>query len=295
MSLPHVAWGFFEGFPRGSVFSSLMSSGSLAIEPVTEATRPRSASSFGVLFYGAAAILLGLIGFVWGDFATDWQHVKQGIPYHGALAYGTAALELIGGVALFWRPTARWGVGTVTLIYTVFALLWVREIVATPLVWDRWGNLFEELSIVISGAAIFASLSPPGSAWYGRTGLLCRLYGICPISFGMTHFLFIAACAPWVPEWLPFGGVFWTVATGTCFMLAAVAILTGICAGLASALNAIMIIAFEVLVWIPKVAASPQEHFMWSGNGICIALAGGAWAVADLIGRRPTPDSKSGP
>jgi uncharacterized membrane protein len=272
-----------------------MSSPSLAIESLAEKSRTQSASSFGILFYGAAAIGLGLIGFVWGDFATDWQHVKPGTPFHGVLAYGTAALELIGGAALFWRQSARWGAGIVTLVYTVFALLWAREIVATPLVWDRWGNLFEELSIVISGAAVFASLSPSGSAWQRRTGLLCRLYGICPISFGMTHFLFIAACASWVPAWLPFGGTFWIIVTGTCFMLAAFAILTGICAGLASLLNAIMIVEFELLVWIPKVVAAPQEHFMWSGNGICVALAAGAWAVADLINRRPKPDSTQAP
>jgi hypothetical protein len=262
------------------------------IESAAEKTVPSPTSSFGMLFYGAAAMALGLIGFVWGDFATDWQHVKQDIPFHGVLAYGTAALELIGGAALFWRPTARWGAGMVTLIYSIFALIWVREIVATPLTWDRWSNFFEEFSIVTSGAAVFASLSPPGSAWHGRTGLMCRLYGICPISFGMTHFLFIAACAPWVPAWLPFGGAFWTVLTGTCFILAAFAILTGICAGLAAGLNAVMIVAFEVLVWIPKVVAAPQDHFMWSGNGICVALAAGAWAVADLIGKRPKPDSK---
>lgn len=248
--------------------------------------------SFGILFYGAAAFVLGLIGFVWGDFATEWQHVKQTIPFHGALAYGTAALELAGGAALFWRPTMRLGAGLVTLVYSVFALIWAGGIFATPLVWDTWGNLFEELSIVISGTAIFAFLSPPGSAWHRRTGIIIRLYGICPISFGLTHFLFLSACAAWVPNWLPFGGVFWTAATGACFMLAAVSILTGILAGLASRLTAIMIIGFEVLVWIPKVAATPHDHFVWSGNGICVALAAGAWAVADVINKRPKTDSK---
>jgi hypothetical protein len=53
-----------------------------------------------------------------------------------------------------------------------------------------------------------------------------------------------------------------------------------------------MIIGFEVLVWIPKVAATPHDHFVWSGNGICVALAAGAWAVADVINKRPKTDSK---
>jgi hypothetical protein len=258
---------------------------------MAEETEPRPPLSLGFLFYGAAGILLGLVGFASGDFATDWQHVKESIPFHGALAYGTAALEFIGGAALFRRSSARVGAGILTLVYLVFALIWACVILGEPLVWGSWGNLFEELSIVISGVAIYASLSPPGSAWQSRTGMLARLYGICPISFGLTHLFYLSACAPWVPKWLPFGGVFWSAATGVFFLLAAFDILTGILAGLASRLNAIMIVCFEVLIWVPKLAAAPRDHFTWSGNAICIALAGGAWAVADLLNRRRNPDS----
>jgi hypothetical protein len=254
---------------------------------VIEEEYPRYSPGFGILFFGAAGILLGLVGFAWGDFATNWQRVKEGIPFHGALAYGTAALEIVGGAALFWRTSARLGVGVLALAYLAFALIWACVILGAPQVWDSWGNLFEELSIVISGAAVYASLSPPGSAWRGRTVVLSRIYGICPISFGMTHFIYLAGAATWVPKWLPFGGVFWTAATGVFFLLAAFSILTGFLARLASRLNALMIVGFELLVWVPKLVTAPHEHFNWSGNAICIALAGGAWAVADLIGRHP--------
>jgi len=235
--------------------------------------------------------LLGLVGFAWDDFATNWQRVNESIPFHGALAYGTAALELIGGASLLWSTTARRGAGMVTLVYMVFALVWFCAALGAPQIWDSWGNVFEELSIVISGAAIYASLSPPQSAWHRRTGALSRLYGICPISFGSTHFVYLSGAATWVPRWLPFGGVFWTAATGAFFLLAAFSILTGFLAGLASRLNAIMIVGFELLIWVPKLTAAPHDHFTWSGNAICIALAGGAWAVADLINRRGTQDS----
>jgi hypothetical protein len=258
---------------------------------MAEMTQPQRPLRFGFLFFGAAGVALGLVGFVWGDFATDWQHVKETIPFHGALANGTAALELFGGAALFWLATARWGAGALTFVYSIFALIWACVILGEPQVWGSWGNLFEELSIVIAGAAIYASLSPPGSAWHRRTWGLCRLYGICPISFGLTHFIYLSGAATWVPKWLPFGGVFWTAATGACFLLAAFSILTGILAGLASRLNAIMIVSFEVLIWVPKLAAAPHDHFSWSGNAVCIALAGGAWAVADLINQPRRPDS----
>jgi uncharacterized membrane protein len=256
-----------------------------------EEAPPRPSPQYlGFLLYGGAGILLGVVGFAWGEFATNWQRVKDAIPFHGALAYGTATLELIGGAALFWRASARWGAGVLTLVYSVFALIWACVILGAPLAWDSWGNLFEELSIVIAGAAVYASLSPQGTAWHRRTGFLCRLYGICPISFGLTHFFYLSGVAGWVPKWIPFGGLFWAAATGTFFLLAAFSILTGFLAGLASRLNAIMIIGFEVLIWVPKVASAPHDHFSWSGNGICLALAGGAWAVSDLINNRRNPD-----
>jgi hypothetical protein len=259
---------------------------------MAENANPQRPLSFGFLLFGAAGILLGLVGFAWDDFATDWQHVRETIPLHGALAIGTAALELIGGAALFWRATARWGAGVVTSVFLVFALIWACSILGGPQVWDSWGNFFEELSVVIGGAAIYASLSHPGSAWHRWTSGLCRLYGICPISFGLTHFIYLTGAATWVPKWLPFGGVFWTAATGVCFFLAAFSILTGFLDGLASRLNAIMIVSFELLIWVPKLAAAPHDHFSWSGNVICIALAGSAWAVSDLIGQRRKTESR---
>jgi hypothetical protein len=252
---------------------------------MAEETEPLAPLSFGILLYGAAAIAIGLIGLVWGDFATDWQHVNADIPFHGVLAYGTAALEIIGGAAMFCRRTARFGVGLVTLVYLVFALIWACVITNGPLVWDSWGNLFEQLSIVISGAAIDAYLSAPESDSNRGSARISRLYGICPISFGLTHFFNLSGVGTWVPKWMPFGGFFWAAATGTFLLLAAFSILTGFLAGLGSRLNAIMIVGFELLVWIPRVAGAPHDHFNWSGNGICTALAGGAWAVSDMVSR----------
>ena len=134
---------------------------SARLKSMAEVTQLRPRLSLGFLLFGAAGIALGLVGFAWDDFATDWQRVKEAIPFHGALAYGTAALEFIGGAALFWRNTARWGAGVVAFVFLVFALIWACVILGGPQTWDPWGNLFEELSVVIAGAAIYASLSPP--------------------------------------------------------------------------------------------------------------------------------------
>jgi uncharacterized membrane protein len=240
-------------------------------------------SQFGIWSLGIAAILLGVTGLVWGDFATNWQRVQAGVPFREALAYVVAACELLSGLAIFWRRTAQAGAFFLTILYAVFALLWIVQIFCAPTVYDNWGNFFEELSLVIGGAVACTLLAPPDSPWARRTALVSRLYGICVISFGAEHFIYFAAASGWVPAWLPPGQKFWTAATGTLFLMAATAIFSGVMAALATRLLTIMIIGFEILVWVPKLAAAPHDHFIWAGNVICIAMAAAAWVVSDAI------------
>src|SRR5260370_12425621 len=118
----------------------------------------RILSNLGIYVYGAGAIALGVIGLVWGDFATNWQRVQANVPGRHALAYMTAVYELFGGVAMLWRRTARAGAMMLASLYSIFALLWVPRILGSPRVYDVWGNFFEELSLVIAGVVVYASL-----------------------------------------------------------------------------------------------------------------------------------------
>jgi hypothetical protein len=242
-----------------------------------------SQSRFGLYALGVGAIVLGLVGFAWADFSTNWQRVPPDVPYREALAYLTAAYELLAGLAILWRRTARVGAALLTLLFSIFTLLWAVQVFATPLVYDNWGNFFEEFSLVIAGAVLFTSLAPAGSPAAARTALIARLYGICAISFALAHFFYLRAAASFVPIWIPPGQMFWAVTTAICFVLAAAAILSGVLAGLASRLLATMITSFEILVWAPRLFTAPHDHFNWAGNAIGIALAAAAWVVADAI------------
>ena len=243
-------------------------------DPDTIAARKPS-PLIGVRAFGVAAIILGAAGFAWGDFATNWQRVQPNVPYREALAYFTAALETIAGLAMLGRRTARAGALLLTILYSIFTLLWVIQVCAVPLVYDGWGNVFEELSLVIGGAAAYASLAPAGSWWTGKAGLIARLYGICAISFAIVHLINLAGVATWVPKWLPPSQMFWAITAAIGFLLAAAAILSGIQAGLAARLLTAEIMGFEILVWAPKFIAAPHEHFYWAGNAV---LAGNGWS-----------------
>jgi uncharacterized membrane protein YphA (DoxX/SURF4 family) len=250
----------------------------------------RIASNLGIYVYGSAAIALGLIGLGSGDFANTWQRVGPNVPFRELLAYLTALIELATGIALFWPRNARTGALTLTIVYAVFTLVWVPKYLEDLRNFDPLGNFFEEFSLVAAGAVLVARFSP-GSLVSRREPLFARLYGLSAISFGIGHIYYMPGLLTWIPKWIPPSQMFWAYATTIGFFLAAAAILSGIMAPLASRLITAEIVGFEILVWIPKLLASPHDHLNWAGNGICIALAAAAWVVSDSInesaGRKP--------
>jgi len=241
------------------------------------------ASNLGIYAYAAAAIVLGLTGFAWSDFAGGWQRVGPNVPFRTFLAYTAAFAEFLGGVALLWRPWARTGAAILTVVYSIFTLLWVPKILESPMIYDGWGNFFEELSAVIGGLVLCASLAPRDSAWARNEARITRSYGICPISFAIVHIVSFSILPAWIPKWIPPGRIFWAVTTTVCFLLAAFAILSGIFAPLAARLLTAEIVGFEILVWMPKLFSAPRDHFSWAGNAICVLLAGAVWVVSDSI------------
>jgi uncharacterized membrane protein len=244
---------------------------------------PNFASNLGKCIYAAGAITLGIVGLVSGDFATEWQHVGPNVPFHAPLAYLTAFVELAAGLGLLWPRTARAGALTLTAVYSVFALRWVPEILKGLSGYDPTGNFFEEFALVAAGAVLFARFSPLGSPISRSESLFARLSGLSAISFGIVHIVDMPGLAAWVPSWIPPSQIFWCYATTIGFFLAAAAILSGIMAPLASRLLTVEIVSFELFVWIPKLLASPHEHFLWSANAISVSIAGATWAVSDSI------------
>ena len=247
-------------------------------------TKQRSiASNLGLYLYGGAAIFLGFLGLVSGDFAATWQNVGPNVPLRVPLAYLTAAIELAGGIALLLPRTARAGALILTIVYSVFTLIWVPKAFVNLGDFDPIGNVFEEFSLVAAGLVLCAILSPTGSSIARRRSFFVLLFGLCPISFGIVHIKDMPGLLGAIPGWLPPARMFWAYATTLGFFGAAVAILTGILAPLAARLLTAEIVIFELLFWIPNLSAGPSNHFNWAGNAISIAIAGASWVVSDSI------------
>jgi uncharacterized membrane protein YphA (DoxX/SURF4 family) len=251
-------------------------------------------SNLGLYVYGVAAIFLGLLGLVSGDFATTWQNVGSNIPFRAPLAYLTAVLELVAGIAVLWPRTARAGALTLTILYSIFTLLWVPKSFVNLGNYDPIGNVFEEFALVAASLVLFATFSPASSSIARRRPFFVLLFGVCPISFGIVHIMDMPGLLNPIPSWLPPNKMFWAYATTMGFFGAAVAILTGIMAPLAARLLTAEIVIFELLVWIPTLSAGPRNHFNWAGNAICVALAGASWVVSDSISAAEKKDVATG-
>jgi uncharacterized membrane protein YphA (DoxX/SURF4 family) len=244
------------------------------------------ASDLGRHVYGFAAFAFGVMDLAWHDI-NDWQQLRTlwSAPHGAALLYTAASAQVLGGIALQWRRSARWGAVVLGLVYLFFAWRWVPRIVAEPTIYDRWGNLFEQLSLVAAALIVYASAAP-GSLRSSTVWLIGRyLFAVCVVSFTLEQSVYLSGTAGLVPKWLPPGPMFWAVTTTSALALAAVSLLSGRLVIPASRLLTAMFVIFGLLVWLPRVLSDPHDHTNWGGNAQNLAITGAAWIVADLLSR----------
>jgi uncharacterized membrane protein YphA (DoxX/SURF4 family) len=243
--------------------------------------RPR----IGHHVFGLAAIIFGVIGLVWQDFNT-WQQVRAlNLVHPQTPAIIVGIFEILGGIAIQLKKTLRIGAIVLFVIYLSFALLWVPTILQAPTVYDGWGNFFEQFSLVSGALIAYASTvtDPKTNNNLGRLG--CFFLGLCAISFTLEQIFYFSGTSGFVPTWMPFGQRFWAFVTTIAFALAANAILTGRAASLAFRLLTIMIICFQVFIWLPILFGDPGKMFNWAGNAENLGIAGATWIAADFLSK----------
>jgi len=95
-----------------------------------------------------------------------------------------------------------------------------------------------------------------------------------------------------IPKWMPFGATIWAVLTGIAFVLAGVAIVSGVLDVLAARLLGLMLLAFSALALAPLIFASPRDHGSWGANAYNLTAIGAAWIVAEWLARQPIPNNQ---
>ena len=104
----------------------------------------------GRYLYGFAAIGFGICALASHD-SNNWQQEINSlgdVPHREILSYIVATIELLGGVAVQLPRSARAGAVALGTLYFSFALLGVPFIIKHPLVYNGFGNFFEQFSFV---------------------------------------------------------------------------------------------------------------------------------------------------
>jgi uncharacterized membrane protein YphA (DoxX/SURF4 family) len=235
--------------------------------------------------YGLGAIVLGITGLVWGDFAVVWQPTSIGAPGQSAWGYAVAVIPLLAGLAMQWQRTAYFGALALFVPYCLAIIFFdVPRGFTHPSAFVAWYGVLENLALAAGALIICSYYARIEPATAGRLSTIARvIFGICLIYFGLAHHFYLANTVSMVPAWLPPGQTFWAYATAVGHIAAGIALISGIYARLGAMLLTAMFIVFAILVHAPKVMTDSYNHFAWGENAVNFALIGSAWVIAASI------------
>jgi uncharacterized membrane protein len=235
---------------------------------------------------------LGVRGLVYGDFAGVWQQIPVALSAAGSIALAVALLELVAGLGLLIRRTAT----AASIVLVVFLLLWavllkLPAVVTVPRMEATWLGL-AEITVVLAGAWTLMALRTNGGIRPAQ-----RLLALSLVPIGLAHFFYAPQTIALMPTWLPWH-LGWAYVTGAASLFAAVALLLGVWPRLAVVLEASMLSAITLVIWLPGLVAAPGNG-SWTPFLMSSVIAIGAWAVADSYRGAPWLDRprmrRSGP
>jgi uncharacterized membrane protein len=254
----------------------------------------RGLSNLGLCVYGLGSLAAGIFDLIWRDFDASHQPIQawgDNLPGVAILACITGIWMAAGALALLGPRTERAGGAALAGIYFVFAMFWLPRFYTAPhylgvhvrVYIGVFGGMASQLIAFAAGVLLWAS---PADTPRPRALLLARcVFGLSAIAFGIVHLTYIQMNLEYVPNWMPIGREFWVIATGICFMLSGLAILTGILDVLAAWLLGLMFLAFNLTILPTYILTYPRGHAAWGGNAYNLAAVGASWILADALAR----------
>jgi uncharacterized membrane protein YphA (DoxX/SURF4 family) len=238
-------------------------------------------TTYGRIVFGGSAMLSGVASLLRHDSGI-WLRARMLGPFTSVVAWAVAIALVAGGAAVLYPRTARFASVILGVIFGLFTLSCVPNMIAAPFNPLSYVDFFEQLSIVCGAFAVYVATDPNANraAALGRAVRLA--FGVCTISFAWGQIVYLQHTASLVPTWIPPNPIFWTIFTTVAFGLAAVAILINYQARLAMRLMALMLALFGVLVWIPRIVTDPGTLSNWTEFSSNYLMTGAAWLVSDL-------------
>jgi uncharacterized membrane protein YphA (DoxX/SURF4 family) len=239
----------------------------------------------GWIAFAVSMLGLGMLGFITGDFALNWQPVPAGIPGRTALAYVTAALFwALGAGLLFDRFKYSFAIATAVAFLVWAILLHGPGVVRDPLNVLPWLGFTERLQVA-AGALMLATTQVPGTP-FARWGMLAGriAFGVSLPIFGLSHWAYAQFTADMIPAFIP-AHLFWAYFTGGAHLAAGIAFLTNVLVRLASILFAVMVSGFVLLLHLPRTIGEPGSRAEWTMIVIALTISAAAWCAAGSLAR----------
>jgi uncharacterized membrane protein len=258
----------------------------------------------GRVLFAIATMGLGMLTLIYRDFALNWQPIPRSIPARELFVFVSAFALLGSGIGILaQRSAAR----SALFLFGNLVAFWVIPHIITVVPNFKsigpWLGLCESLGVLSGAGLLWALLSdPPLNARQGvdfrnnSIRAFRRLFGLCCLIYGVSHFVYADFTAGMIPPWFP-QRLWLAYFTGAAHAAAGLGIVLGIYPRLAALLEAVMMSAFVVFLHIPSLWAHPPPEWgptlrteltplFWA-----TALAASAWLVARsytlLMSRQP--------
>jgi len=220
------------------------------------------------------------------------------MPWRLFWAYFTGTAMAAAGVSFIirWKTQlAAFLLGCLMLLY----LLMVHPLMLAgePGVGQHWTRFMQDIAIM-SAAFALAIVSGPRQASSRAPVVVRYCYALPFIVLGAQHFTHNAFVTAKVPDWAPFPH-FWDYVIGLALIVASYGILftvnkkRAIFLGrpvfrtsrwTASALGTILTV-LALLQHVPSMISNPHNPGVWTGSMLDIALAAGAFLIAETMDR----------
>jgi hypothetical protein len=99
---------------------------------------------YGRIVFGGSAVLLGAIALMWHDPET-WQTLSRIwlLPLGTIVGSCLMAIQIAGGLGMLFAKEVRPAAIALGIVYLLFSLVCIPDIIAAPTVYVHYGSFFE--------------------------------------------------------------------------------------------------------------------------------------------------------
>jgi len=238
----------------------------------------------GRLFFAIAAIAIGIIHLVTGNFPTGFEPIPASFAGKIVLVYLTGTALICAGVLILTKKYAKWGSILSVFVFLLLTLLiQIPKSILTFKDAGGWVTTFEGLSF-FSGSLILAgfyiqpnvAFKSKASSGYKWVSMGCYIFAVCLLAFCAIHLVYEDYIITLIPKWLPFPK-FWFYVTTIGFFGAALSLLIRKLVRVSLLLLALMFFIWVLILHGPLVITHIKVEPQWTS--LFVALTMGAVSI----------------